>query len=1178
MASSLSLPLVVWHGLSNPNITCITYSHSNIYTGQKDGHIWVYTFKDNFIQHKLLLVGHKKAVVALCVMQTESDCPSKVDILLSAAEDGEIIRWNALDGKCQAVNPNGFIGVPRALKVFSRISNHDIFCYGQANEITILNSTTLEVVRVWDGHSNWVTCMDFDEPDTNNPQLMTINMEGELNIWDYDSSKHDIHKAQSSRILDDTIRSPTFNLIKNKTSPRMFMVLTNKNVLIMAVNNGEFIPQFIIPSDPKTQWQNGDFFNKDHLTLWTMFPISAVLIHSYHLSKNSPIYSESTLTTVFQCNEKLYGFVTCNQLRSSAFTILPLSLEGGSSEYTINTEYKSIWPIEDHQTDKALGCITVTESVNTNHLAIGYDTGKICVVPLSLALLHLNDISNHLDHRDDVRVFKKAHYSAVTCMLVPEHQVSGQQYLISGGLDGVVKIWNLIDGKYVASCAVHSTPVVSFIEPVEQKDTRIKGCIVSIGEDNSVALISVDSMSCLFIFPGHSHPLTTIQWRTVEDYLVLGYSDDTAFVWQMQTAHLDRVLHGKNTRDIMEDSRWPINRITIPKSSSSKNQSRQIIQVKSIVSNDSNLQTRNNFAQVFSVNVRRLAHSVHTRISNHQERESATQPILKASMSSSSSTTFDAVVPDVLSFRLDKDDPLDSQDDKTKHNQDMLEKKVELIATLVSVITSWNINEAFEVLCSRSVKLTKKFSSNISYGLKGANGNLSILAPVKHEREIWTISSSLTAIRLLSISLLAKVVISMAGQENKYSDLITSYAMSLPLVIGKRYCFPSLSLLSKYWQDPSARLLFASAITGSPKDKVDSLINYWETFLPTSPSDNSSSQMIVRASVILGIMGCDQPQKLSTRVCKSTASSLTFLLSDTEIDNSEEGGTLSAGSVARILSSMELLSQGFKTWETHIDAAEVLRTLFMYAADSRPTMAHISRAAKVAIFQISIANMPLVISTLTFDTIQAKSLDVRLRCLKIIGIFIKKEPILLYSYVQSVIETVVKTLDPNVPHMREAMVQSTTSILHDLVKTYPSVDFSSSAQKLAVGTLEGASVIYDIRTTTRSVVLEGHTGPVVALAFSPDAKLIATCSLLDQSVRIWHTNMSLFGMLTSSLTNTSSQKKDSSGAHKPDKVFTFALPNSSLAPSDIIRQVKFDWNSPKCVKLRICDLVMSFNV
>lgn len=71
------------------------------------------------------------------------------------------------------------------------------------------------------------------------------------------------------------------------------------------------------------------------------------------------------------------------------------------------------------------------------------DTGKICVVPLSLALLHLNDVSNHLGKRDDVRIFKKTHQSAITCMIVPEHQVSGQQYLLSGGLDGVVKIWNL---------------------------------------------------------------------------------------------------------------------------------------------------------------------------------------------------------------------------------------------------------------------------------------------------------------------------------------------------------------------------------------------------------------------------------------------------------------------------------------------------------------------------------------------------------------------------------------------------------------------------------------------------------------------------------------------------------------------------------------------------------------
>lgn len=51
------------------------------------------------------------------------------------------------------------------------------------------------------------------------------------------------------------------------------------------------------------------------------------------------------------------------------------------------------------------------------------------------------------------------------------------------------------DGRYVASCAVHSMPVEAFIEPAEQKDTRVRGCVVSIAKDNSIALISVDSMT-----------------------------------------------------------------------------------------------------------------------------------------------------------------------------------------------------------------------------------------------------------------------------------------------------------------------------------------------------------------------------------------------------------------------------------------------------------------------------------------------------------------------------------------------------------------------------------------------------------------------------------------------------------------------------------------------------------
>lgn len=63
---------------------------------------------------------------------------------------------------------------------------------------------------------------------------MTVNMEGCLDIWDFDSSNHVIYKVQSisNKILGDAICSPTLSLFRNRTSSRLFMILTSKNVLV----------------------------------------------------------------------------------------------------------------------------------------------------------------------------------------------------------------------------------------------------------------------------------------------------------------------------------------------------------------------------------------------------------------------------------------------------------------------------------------------------------------------------------------------------------------------------------------------------------------------------------------------------------------------------------------------------------------------------------------------------------------------------------------------------------------------------------------------------------------------------------------------------------------------------------------------------------------------------------
>lgn len=226
---------------------------------------------------------------------------------------------------------------------------------------------------------------------------------------------------------------------------------------------------------------------------------------------------------------------------------------------------------------------------------------------------------------------------------------------------------------------------------------------------------------------------------------------------QMQTAHLDRVLHGKNARDVLEDDRWPSNQIATPVAQKSAgNNSKQTATIRSILANDNGksyvscsllcsvshsfiylaLHTKTNFAQVFTFNIRRLVHDLYTRASilNQDDAQLAQDPsihpILKASMSSSS---FDAVVPDILTFRPDKDDPLDVSGDqhledaeeidalkhRHKKNEEQRQKRIELIAAVVSTIASWNISEAFEHICCETLHLAKHTNPTISFGLKG---------------------------------------------------------------------------------------------------------------------------------------------------------------------------------------------------------------------------------------------------------------------------------------------------------------------------------------------------------------------------------------------------------------------------------------------------------------------------
>jgi len=73
---------------------------------------------------------------------------------------------------------------------------------------------------------------------------------------------------------------------------------------------------------------------------------------------------------------------------------------------------------------------------------------------------------------------------------------------------------------------------------------RIQKCVCSVASDHSVTLLSLAERKCVVLASRHLFPVVTIKWRPLDDFMIVGCSDGAVYVWQMETGHLDRVLHG----------------------------------------------------------------------------------------------------------------------------------------------------------------------------------------------------------------------------------------------------------------------------------------------------------------------------------------------------------------------------------------------------------------------------------------------------------------------------------------------------------------------------------------------------------------------------------------------------------------------------------------------------------
>ena len=112
------------------------------------------------------------------------------------------------------------------------------------------------MVRIWGSHSSWVMCSDFYDSGTSpglflpfrykidmataaqRGRLVTITMDGKLDIWDFDPSRQAIFKDRAAvnqpQLIKEKKGAPdiAINIASSPSFPGLCMAVTRRNVVV----------------------------------------------------------------------------------------------------------------------------------------------------------------------------------------------------------------------------------------------------------------------------------------------------------------------------------------------------------------------------------------------------------------------------------------------------------------------------------------------------------------------------------------------------------------------------------------------------------------------------------------------------------------------------------------------------------------------------------------------------------------------------------------------------------------------------------------------------------------------------------------------------------------------------------------------------------------------------------
>ncbi|KIY66834.1 WD40 repeat-like protein [Cylindrobasidium torrendii FP15055 ss-10] len=487
------------------------------------------------------------------------------------------------------------------------------------------------------------------------------------------------------------------------------------------------------------------------------------------------------------------------------------------------------------------------------------------------------------------------------------------------------------------------------------------------------------------------------------------------------------------------------------------------------------------------------------------------------------------------------------------------------IQTLLAILLTPGLDAGIDDVCREDL--------GVSYSPKMSVGFMSEDFVTAYQAEspvdFWSISEDFSALRLVAI-VVALRALGLFEELSDYANTVVSfYVTTVAGAVWERFCAPSLAYLGRMWFEGSSetrtavRTVFDARVIRLEDEIAMAVTEQWQHRLPClQPTADRESPAAALALFICGSLAAEKYSLFSTNTLTDVSKSIQMYLHDTS-------------PVAQIL-AVDLCSRGFHVWQHYIDSMEILRSLFSLATSTKKdaiTAHNVGAQARLAVLHIATENTPLFMTTLGLDILNPASLEQRRSVMQIVAFLIRKRPLVLYPNLTKLMEAVVRSLDPNATANRDAVLDAATEIIGHVVKTFPSADFHGGTQRLAVGTGEGAVIMYDLKTAIRLYVLERHSKRLDACSFSPDGRRLVTLSLDESEVVVWKVGSSF-----SNFFYPGAPPRQGHGGNEPYKTLSFSVGDQgNMSIPDTFKYLRFEWVADRSVKLRIRESILTFS-